>query len=389
MHEGGGVTSDFDAFHRIVLADEALQAVLDDTIYPDEFARRAARAAEAAGLSLDADALRPDARARRTPPSADWAPPTWLPTGVIEDANEVAVDWARFEQVPLARSFFTDSVRDAVCRPFNRVFRHQTALDAFIDAAAAQPAVVPAGLVFHMSRCGSTLVAQMLGALEGTIALAEPEPLDSAVRLALARTDIPRTRRVALLRAMVGALARPRNGERRCFLKLDSWHILALPLFREAFPEVPWIYLFREPVEVLVSQMRMRGYQTVPALMPAGIYDLGDGGPLGPEMLCARIFAQYHAAAIRALPNEGGLAIDYATLPAAFEARIAPHFGLCLSDGERRATIDRATRDAKSPGVRFAPDDGGKRQQATEAIRQAAEVHLAAPHAALRALAPV
>src|SRR4051812_9686915 len=141
MHEGGGVTSDFDAFHRIVLADEALQAELDDTIYPDEFARRAAWAAEAAGLSLDADALRPDARARRTPPSADWAPPTWLPTGVIEDANGVAVDWARFGQVPLTRSFFTDSVRDAVCRPFNRVFRHQTALDAFIDAAAAQPAV--------------------------------------------------------------------------------------------------------------------------------------------------------------------------------------------------------------------------------------------------------
>ncbi|UYY57368.1 hypothetical protein [Sphingomonas sp. S2-65] len=380
------MTSDFDSFQRIVLADQALQAELDTTIHPDDFAGRAARAAEAVGLNLDADALRPRARIGRVPPSADWAPPTWLPAGVTESEGGAVIDWARFGAVPLTRSFFTDSVREALCRPFNRVFRHQTALDAFIDAAAAQPITPPAGLVFHMSRCGSTLVAQMLGALEATTALSEPEPFDSALRLALGRSDIPRARRIALLRGMAGALARGGTGG-RCFLKLDSWHILALPLFREAFPRTPWIYLFRDPVEVLVSQMRMRGYQTVPALMPKGIYDLGDAETSGPEMLCARIFAQYHAAAIQALQGEGGLAVDYAALPAAFEARIVPHFGLRLSDAERRAVADRAARDAKAPGVRFTADDRDKRQQASAAIRRAAAVHLAAPHAALRALA--
>lgn len=384
------MTSDFDVFHRITLKDLSLQAALDDTICPDVLAQHAQRAAADLGLNLDARALYPRRSAVRTALSDEWAPDSWLPVGWVEEEGAIAIDWARFGKAPLNRSFYSDSVTEARCRPFNRMFRHSTELDAFIDAAADQPSAAPAGFVFHMSRCGSTLVAQMLGAISGTIALSEPPPLDSAVRFALRRSDIPRERHLALIRAMIGALARPRNGERRCFVKLDSWHILALPLFRDAFPEVPWIYLFRDPVEVLVSQMRMRGYHTVPALIPAGLYDLGPLEARAPEMQCAKIFAEYHAAAISGLSTstEGaaGLAVDYSTLPEAFETRIAPHFGLHLSDGDRERVSASALRDAKAPESHFAADSLAKQQEAGPAIRAAAD-HLAAPHAWLRARA--
>lgn len=384
MHEGNGMTSDFDAFHKAVMEDQALQAALDGTIYPDAFLERAGGASRALGLQVDGDALRPRARARQVRASTEWAPQTWLPVGLIEGEGGTAVDWARFGQASLARSFYADSVAEAVCRPFNRVFRHSTAIDAFIDAAAEQPSAAPAGFVFHMSRCGSTLVAQMLGALDGTISLSEPGPLDAVVRFACHRSDIPRARHVALLRAMVGALARPANGEERCFVKLDSWHILALPLFREAFPEVPWLYLFREPVEVLVSQMRMRGYHTVPGLVPEGGHYLVHAENVGPELQCAGIFAQYHAAAIEGLQGLGGIAIDYSALPEAFEERIAPHFAIELSEAERRAVAARARQDSKAPDSRFDADGPRKRHEASAAVRDAAALHLAAPHAILR-----
>lgn len=382
------MASGFDAFRRAVLADESLQAVLDDTICADTFALRAHRVAHGLGLDIGGDALR--SRPRRLPvtPDDSWAPRGWLPVALIEATEGIAIDWARFGDAPIDRSFFADAVATALYRPFNRVLRHATTLDAFVAATPAEPAVPVAGLIFHMSRCGSTLVARMLGALDATIALSEPGPLDAVVRFALARPDIPQERHIELMRAMAAALTRPRGGERRCFLKLDSWHILALPLFRAAFPSVPWIYLFRDPAEVLVSQLRMRGYQTVPDLVPAGLYG-GAMGEVEPAMQCAAILAQYHAAAIDALQGGGGLAIDYATLPDAFEARIVPHFGIRLSGAERMRVAERATRDAKFPESRFAPDDEAKPRESGAAIGGAVARYLADLHVGLCGLSRV
>jgi hypothetical protein len=124
---------------------------------------------------------------------------------------------------------------------------------------AAEPGPAPDGLVFHMSRCGSTLVAQMFAALPDSMVVSEPPPLDDVLQISLlggADTAI------AALRAMSAAFGR--RGGRPFVLKLDAWHALALPLFRRAFPDTPWVFLYRDPVEVLVSHMRQRGSQMLP-----------------------------------------------------------------------------------------------------------------------------
>lgn len=379
-----GVTGSFDTFQQAVLADETLQVELDATICADTFVERALQAARGLGLDLDRDVLRPRSRGPVQQSSNSWAPDGWLPVALTEHAGLMVVDWARFGDAPADTSFYSDAVASANYRPFNRAIRHVTALDAFVAAAPAEPVAPLAGLVFHMSRCGSTLVSRMLGGLEAAISLSEPGPLDAVVRFALTRPDLPLERHVALMRAMVAALTRPRGGERRSFLKLDSWHVLALPLFRAAFPSVPWIYLFRDPAEVLVSHLRMRGYQTVPDLMPDGLYNAIGEASSGPEAQCASILAQYHKAAIEALATGEGIAVDYAELPAAFERRIVPHFGLSLSDSERPCVAARGARDAKFPDSRFVPDGKTKQREAGAAVSAAAVRYLSASHAALR-----
>lgn len=382
MHAHADRTTPFERFRQAILADPALQQALDGTIDPDLFARRMRDTASALAMDLDADALAAHRRRAPVPAQSDWAPPGWLPAAMRESGGELVVDWAHFGRAPLTHSFYADSVAAARARPFNRAIRCATTLDGLVEGAHRHATTRVAGFIFHMSRCGSTLAAQLLGGLDATVSLAEPGPLDSVLRLAFARQERP----AELLRAMIAALARPRNGERRCFIKLDSWHILLLPLIRAAYPDVPWIYLFREPLEVLVSQLRRRGYQTVPALVPAGLY--GETPPPSePAQECARILAVHHLAALEALDGGGGIAVDYATLHEAFETRVAPHFDVELSKAERRRLAARASRDAKAIDRPFVPDAAQKRAQADAGVRRAAGEHLGDLHTALLAAA--
>ncbi len=76
------------------------------------------------------------------------------------------------------------------------------------------------------------------------------------------------------LRGMLSALGQRRNGdEKKFFVKFDSWHTINLPLIRRAFPDVPWIFLYRDPLEVMVSQLRQGALNTVP-----GFIDLESAG---------------------------------------------------------------------------------------------------------------
>lgn len=370
------------AFQTAVMADPELQRQLGACERHEIFSALAMAVADRLGLTLAQEDLAPRARAVPVEPTPEWPPLEWLPVGIVPSEYGPLVDWAYFGDDALQDSFFEESVQRARSRPFNRVFRRVTRLDDFIDNALPDEAAPLRGLVYHMSRCGSTLVAQMLGALPATLSLSEPGPFDAAIRLAMSRADLAGERGGALLRAMASALGRARCGERQCFFKLDSWHILAFQRIQAALPDVPWVYLFRDPVEVLVSQVRLRGYQTVPELVPSGLYGIGDDLP-GPEDLCARILAKHHEAAIRALAGAQGMAIHYASLPDALADRLAPHFGLSLTRDERAAVARASRRNAKAPEQLFVPDGVRKHVDASPAILEAVRCHLAALHGKL------
>jgi hypothetical protein len=91
------------------------------------------------------------------------------------------------------------------------------------------------------------------------------------------------------LRAMLSTLGQPRRGsEEHLFIKFEAWHVLMLPIIRKAFPEVPWIFLYRDPVDVLVSQMEQPG-QMIPSFLHYHLFgqDANSVASLPPE--------EYHA----------------------------------------------------------------------------------------------
>lgn len=385
-----------EALRACVMADEAIATALCSIEDVERYAEAAVRLADARGIPLTAAAIRqaitPDplniARFMPRPPNGTvWPPRHWLPIGVSIGDDRAMIDWAHVGPAPIIDPFFENAIRRAVARPFNRMFRYRMSLDDFLTNAPRHESLPPAGLIFHMSRCGSTLVAQMLAALPGNIVISEAAPIDALVQLCRAAPHLPAQTHVALLRAMVAAYGRQRSGgERHFFLKLDCWHALALPLFRQAFPDTPWIFLYRDPVEVLVSHARQRGAQMVPTITPPQLYCLGDYQGPANEDYWARVLGIICEAAATYLGDGAGLAVNYRELPGALRARILPHFDIDYSAGDYDTMTKTARHDAKAPHSDFADDRAGKQRDARPSLRAAADTHLAAIYRRLEAL---
>lgn len=212
------------------------------------------------------------------------------------------------------------------------------------------PAIPPSAFVFHASRCGSTLLSQMLAGLPQCVVLSEPPVIDDfLIRYGAAPPEIA----VPGLRRLLRALGQQRHGETHFIIKLDSWHLPHLPLLRAAFPETPFWFLYREPHAILESHRRQRGPQMVPGLvLPAEF-----GANLAPGDLdgwCARVIAHLYE---HALAHAGELRLlDYRQLPSIVWDALLGELGIDCTPQQLAAMRGRAGFHAKSAGAPFAGD---------------------------------
>lgn len=297
----------------------------------------------------------------------------WVPIRVYSRNTEPFVDWCYAGPTRFTQPFFEDTVEQIFRRPFSLLFRHQTSLDVLGRLCDENPGLPPTGFIFHMSRCGSTLVAQMLATLTKNIVISEAPPIDSVLRMET-KNGSDRTSR---LRWMISALGRPRTkNERHYFIKFDSWHTLDLELITEAFPDVPWIFLFRDPLEVLVSQMRRRGMHTVPGMINRMFADpdAPDIAPHSlPEEYCASVLGRICESAIAFADDQNALFVNYDQLPDAVTGAILAHFDISYSEEEIAEMCATARFDAKTPQMFFTPDTERKRNEASDDERRAAK----------------
>lgn len=313
----------------------------------------------------------------------------WLPIRLYWSPTGPMVDWCYLGEQRLTQPFFEQSVTAALRHPFQALFRHQTPVATLLDLACEQPGLPLAGFIFHLSRCGSTLLCQMLAALPEHLVLSEPTPLNAVLNARRHDPQIDQDRQIAWLRAMVAALCQPRGGqEQRAFVKFDSWNVLDLPLIRRAFPDVPWIFLYRDPVEVLVSHQTMPGMQMIPGAMrpdPFGI-------PLAvtsTDTLIeygAAVLEQICAAALEHVGPQQGVLVNYTELSIAFEATIAPLFGLRPTPAQQEVMRQATAVNAKDPGRPFVPDSGSKQRAAPEQLRRIVERRVGVLYTRLEAL---
>ena len=299
----------------------------------------------------------------------------WLPIRLYWQHGQPRLDWCYLGERRLVEPFFEQTIDACMRHPFNVLFRHQTPPAALAALHARDPGLPPAGFIFHMSRCGSTLVSQMLAALSHTIVVAEAGPIDGVLRANLHDPTISDEQRISWLRWIVSAYGRQRRVEERHYLiKFDCWHTLDLPLIRRAFPTVPWIFVYRDPVEVLVSHARMPGSQMVPGLVdprvfgfdPASVFEMSQ------TEYRARLLGRICRAVVEYRPEQRFL-IPYHALPEAMWEQLLDFFRIAHSTLDIKQMQQVARFHAKSPRQPFTSDTQDKRQAASGEIRQMAE----------------
>lgn len=275
---------------------------------------------------------------------------TWTPVHVAIRSGPPTVLWARVDDLS-ADPFFEQAADRAMRQPFNALFARRTPLDVLDDLADAATENPPTGFVFHQSRSGSTLIARMLMQLEKGVVLSEAQPLDALLHLRRHAPDAVTPRR---LRAMISALARAFGDRRRAVVKWNGWHALELPFLRSAFPDVPWVFAFREPRGLLESQERMLGPEAMPGTIDPRLLGITDPAELAADDYVARFLAGLGETALRE-GTDGGAFVDYASLPKTVFTQILPHFGIAPNAAEIAAMRAVTARDAKQPSAAFTP----------------------------------
>ncbi|MEV5000507.1 hypothetical protein [Nocardioides sp. LML1-1-1.1] len=184
------------------------------------------------------------------PPLADVSASGLLPIGVDFPAGTVT--FARMVDRDFSETWYDDTVRtcrsDTVATLPLRVFLQQS--------ADLPPAAAPR-LIGHVSRCGSTLLSNLLALRPTTMVLKEPDFVtDVAHRVALAPRPADRQRHAELLAALLRYTCHVANAhERTCVVKVTSW---TTPVVMASLPrsaEATWLLQWRQAHAVVASNL--------------------------------------------------------------------------------------------------------------------------------------
>jgi len=115
-------------------------------------------------------------------------------------------------------------------------------------------------VAFHETRCGSTLVANSMVAMdpEKHRSYSESRPPSKAFHICGEDYERCTTKQnAAILRDTIYMMSRTDDHrEERVFFKFQSSTCPGIPVFQMAFPDVPWMFVYREPVQVIMSHAK-------------------------------------------------------------------------------------------------------------------------------------
>lgn len=194
----------------------------------------------------------------------------WIPYKLIEEEDGFYLEWIYLSKIRINHPFFDETI--SKCRSLDinsKGLRFISSIESFLDWAQTIHFCKTTSFIFHISRCGSTLLSQQLAIPKSNIMISEAPIFDQILR----HENLNSNQKQILLVSTLKFLGQRRfKEESHLFVKLDSWHLMYVNLLREMFPKMPFFILYRNPVEVLNSHLNQRGMHMVPGLLPPKIF---------------------------------------------------------------------------------------------------------------------
>ena len=316
----------------------------------------------------------------------------WLPIDAIIRSEQPAIEWMDVGDAEFTEPFFYETIARLKSHP-----TVVTELDSLLQLEKIADSVEPTGFIFHSSRCGSTLVANACRALNDSIVISEAPVVDKLASRFFTDAESGSAKEMLymlFLRAAIGLLGQPRKGsERRYFVKFACTTTLQLERIRRIWPNVPSIFLYRDPVEVIVSNVSAMPQWMQPQSNPktaaaiVGVYE-DRLAWLSPEEFCARALGRFFDAA---WANRSGQmrTINYSALtPEQLIKEAITAFGVvpgldeidAISKGSRLYSKDIKGRQP------FTSDSSAKRGSASDRIVELADKWARTPYERLTAI---
>lgn len=200
----------------------------------------------------------------------------WYPVSLSKDLDKSLCKWIYFADTPLTDPFFEESRSKVMSHQINsKPFRVWSSLQLMQQWAREMESIPPKAIIFHASRCGSTLLAQLLGSNSKHISLAEVPFFDDLLRRYFFAQKEQKEELLQFLESAIHFYGQKRNGiEEQLFIKTDSWHFFFWKEYRQLYPTVPFALLYRHPLEIFLSHQKLKGMQAVPGLIEPEIFGM-------------------------------------------------------------------------------------------------------------------
>ena len=274
------------------------------------------------------------------------APPRWIPVRIaVDGTGERRCHWVDLTGIRVTDPFFESTLS----RRRSRLDRWST-VGEFYDEAATVPEVADLTFIFHVSRCGSTLLSQLFCLHDGTLVFSEAPLLDEIL-------NSDRPDREALFIATLRLLGRLRAGAgEHVVVKTDCWHVFHAARLRRLYPQARFVLLYRRPAAVLASHQKARGMQMVPgALAHAPFVDVRyDCERMSLDQYAALVLERIYAAMLEiATVDERSLLVSYEEGFPELVLRVADWLALSSDAGDLQRIRERCAYHGKRPGDIF------------------------------------
>lgn len=228
----------------------------------------------------------------------------WFPKKIYELDNKWHIDWKFIGDKRFTEPFYEDTMRSVSSEPN----RSKSPIEILSAPQSLQPEPVqPTLFIFHISRCGSTLLTQMLSQVQENIVISEAPVIDQ-----LLKAELPNKQKERYVVNLINQLFKKRfDFAQKAFIKFDAWHLFYLETIRNLFPKIPILIIYRDPVEVLKSHAQKRGEHMVPGFFHEKRVQIEAADYVNPDRYAGKVLQLYFETIMQIRTRPGAILLNY------------------------------------------------------------------------------